>query len=85
MLGMKPQRRYPLLQGIEPAAGPNGLRVVSSDSAAIGHVVAVEDFGAGDVIEIERPDGKRFMAPMNADAVPEWNDERLVIDPAFVV
>ncbi len=31
MLGMKPQRRYPLLEGIEPAAGPHGLRVVSSD------------------------------------------------------
>src|ERR1700724_353665 len=31
MLGMNPQRRYPLLEGIEPAAGPHGLRVVSSD------------------------------------------------------
>ncbi len=31
MLGMKPQRRYPLLEGLEPAAGPHGLRVVSSD------------------------------------------------------
>jgi ATP-binding protein involved in chromosome partitioning len=31
MLGMKPQRRYPMLEGIEPAAGPHGLRVVSSD------------------------------------------------------
>ena len=31
MLGMKPQRRYPLLEGIEPAPGPHGLRVVSSD------------------------------------------------------
>lgn len=31
MLGIKPQRRYPMLEGIEPAAGPHGLRVVSSD------------------------------------------------------
>src|SRR5260370_2370359 len=31
MLGMKPQRRYPLLEGIEPAAGPHGLRLGSSD------------------------------------------------------
>lgn len=31
MLGMKPQRRYPMIEGIEPAAGPHGLRVVSSD------------------------------------------------------
>jgi len=31
MLGMKPQRRLPMIEGIEPAAGPHGLRVVSSD------------------------------------------------------
>ena len=31
MLGMKPQRRHPMIEGIEPAAGPHGLRVVSSD------------------------------------------------------
>ena len=31
MLGMKPQRRYPMIEGIEVAAGPHGLRVVSSD------------------------------------------------------
>src|SRR5260370_41682454 len=31
MLGMKPQRRYPTTDGVEPAAGPHGLRVISSD------------------------------------------------------
>jgi ATP-binding protein involved in chromosome partitioning len=31
MLGMKPQRRYPTLGGIEAIAGPHGLRLVSSD------------------------------------------------------
>ena len=31
MLGMKPQRRYPTLGGIEAVAGPHGLRLVSSD------------------------------------------------------
>ncbi|MGA7870330.1 MAG: P-loop NTPase [Candidatus Binatus sp.] len=31
MLGMKPQRRLPMIEGIEPAAGPHGLRIVSSD------------------------------------------------------
>jgi 16S rRNA processing protein RimM len=37
------------------------------------------------VLEIERPDKKRFMIPMNADAVPEWNAERVVVDGAFIV
>ena len=31
MLGMNPAWRYPLLEGIEPAAGPHGIRVVASD------------------------------------------------------
>jgi ATP-binding protein involved in chromosome partitioning len=36
MLGMKPQRRYPMIEGIELAAGPHGLRLVSSDQLAGG-------------------------------------------------
>lgn len=62
-----------------------GLACVSTGGEALGRVVAIENFGAGDVIEVERPDGKRFMAPMNAEAVPEWNAERLVVDAAFIV
>jgi 16S rRNA processing protein RimM len=59
-----------------------GLPAVSTDGAALGVVVTVENFGAGDVLEIERPDRKRFMVPMRAEAVPEWG-ERVVIDAAF--
>lgn len=62
-----------------------GLPVVSLEGEALGQVVAIDDFGAGDVIEVERPEKKRFMVPMNADAVPDWNAERLVVDTAFVV
>ncbi|WP_426258567.1 ribosome maturation factor RimM [Sphingomonas sp. DC1600-2] len=62
-----------------------GLPVVSLEGEALGQVVAIDDFGAGDVIEVERPDKKRFMVPMNADAVPDWSAERLVVDTAFVV
>ncbi|QKS00902.1 16S rRNA processing protein RimM [Sphingomonas sp. CL5.1] len=61
-----------------------GLAAVSSDGDALGRVVAVENFGAGDVIEIERANGKRFMVPMRAEAVPEWNGERLVVAASFV-
>lgn len=58
-----------------------GLPAVSTAGSDIGRVVAVENFGAGDVLEIERADGKRFMVPMSA--VPEWG-ERVVIDAGFV-
>ena len=61
-----------------------GLLALSDAGESLGQVVLVKNFGAGDVIEIERPDGKRFMVPMRAEAVPEWNDERVVVDAAFV-
>jgi ATP-binding protein involved in chromosome partitioning len=47
MLAMKPQRRLPMIEGIEPAAGPHGLRVVSSDQIPGGeaHPISfVQDF-----------------------------------------
>ena len=66
-----------------------GLPVALVDGSPIGRVVAIENFGAGDVIEIERPGaggkpGARFMVPMRPDAVPEWSNSGLVIDPVFV-
>lgn len=60
-----------------------GLPAFSTDGEALGTCVAVDNFGAGDVLEIERANGKRFMVPMRAEAVPEWGD-RLLIDAAWV-
>jgi len=66
-----------------------GLPAIADDGEAIGTVVAIDNFGAGDVIEIERPSvdgvtGKRFMLPMNADAVPDWDTSRLVVARDFI-
>jgi 16S rRNA processing protein RimM len=74
----------PLGEGEYYHADLIGLAAVSAGGEPIGTVVAVENFGAGDVLEIERPDGNRFMVPMRAEAVPEWDDERLVIAADFV-
>lgn len=65
-----------------------GLRAVSTEGEALGTVIGVENFGAGDVLEIERPvgeDGKRrrFMVPMIPAAVPEWDGTRVVLNAAF--
>ncbi len=57
-----------------------GLPCIVGDET-IGTAVLVDDFGAGDVLEIEKPDGKRFMVPM-AKAVTIEPD-RLLIDPEF--
>lgn len=60
-----------------------GLPCISTTGEELGSVVAVENFGAGDILEIERPTGKRFMVPMRPAAVPNWG-ERVVVDAAFV-
>ena len=78
-VGPAPARRGRILS--HRYIGP-GLRL--DDGEALGVVVAIDDFGAGDVIEVERPDKKRFMVPMRAPAVPEWDDDKLVVDEAFI-
>lgn len=60
------------------------LAVETPDGAPVGRVVLIDNFGAGDVLEIEKPDGKRFMVPMRPEAVPEWSADRLILDPAFI-
>lgn len=60
-----------------------GLPVVTDAGDTVGTLAEVLNYGAGDILEIEKPDGKRFMVPMTRDAVPEWDTERLVIDADF--
>lgn len=74
----------PLADGEYYHADIMGLPAVSTTGEDVGRVVLIENFGAGDVLEIERADGKRFMVPMNADAVPDWNADRLTISADFV-
>ena len=75
----------PLGEGEYYYADLIGLPVVSTIGEALGVCVAVENFGAGDVIEIEKPDGTRFMVPMKAEAVPEWSGLRgIVVDAAWI-
>lgn len=69
----------PLGEGEYYHADLIGLAAVSEAGEAIGIVVAVENFGAGDVIEIERPDKKRFMVPMQPAAVLRWDEAALTV------
>jgi len=59
-----------------------GLPAVTPAGEPLGRVIAVENFGAGDILEIERPDGKTFMVPFRPEAVPEVG-AAVVIEPAF--
>lgn len=77
----------PLADGEYYHADLIGLACVSTTGEMLGLCVAIDNFGAGDVLEIEQSakDGqstKRFMVPMRVEAVPEWG-EQIVIDAAW--
>jgi len=58
-----------------------GLPCESAAGDPVGTIVAVENFGAGDIVEIEKPDGKRFMAPIHAVTIEAG---RAMIETAFI-
>ncbi|WP_151975702.1 ribosome maturation factor RimM [Erythrobacter sp. EC-HK427] len=60
-----------------------GLPAISDTGEPLGEVVDVRNFGAGDIIEIKRGNGKTFMVPMRVEAVPEWDGQRLVVSADF--
>lgn len=78
----------PLDEGEYYHADLLGLPAISTAGEDLGEVIAIDNFGAGDVLEIKRPSvdgkpGKRFMVPMRIEAVPEWDDARIVITASF--
>ena len=61
-----------------------GLAAITKDEDDIGQVIAVHDFGAGDVLEIRLAQEKReVMVPFTKDCVPEVDvpGGKVVIDP----
>jgi len=65
-----------------------GLPVVTDTGEAVGRVLAIENFGATDILEITREPPpakgpKTFMVPMIPTAVLEWDAGRMVIAADF--
>jgi len=60
-----------------------GLAAVLTDGGTIGRVLAVHDFGAGDMLEIEREEGQPVIVPFTRAIVPivDLAAGRLVLDP----
>ena len=73
----------PLGEGEYYHADVIGLPCQSADGAALGTIVAVENFGAGDILEIEKPDGKRTMIAFRP-GIADLEPDRVVVDPAFL-
>ena len=78
----------PLAEGEFYHADLLGLPVVTDAGETVGTVIAIENFGATDIIEITREPApekgtKTFMVPMIPTAVIGWDEDRLVIGAAF--
>ena len=60
-----------------------GLPCVDREGQAVGVVAAVENFGAGDLLEIEFSNGRRSLIPFR-DGVADLEDSRVVVDREFL-
>ena len=58
-----------------------GLRAEDVEGRTLGKVLAIHNYGAGDVIEIARPDGDTVLLPFTRQTVPhiEVDKERIVV------
>ena len=73
----------PLEEGEYYHADLIGLTCVDGDGQPLGTVVAVENFGAGDLLEVQLPDGRKSLIPFNA-GIADLEDGRIVLDPEFL-
>lgn len=48
-----------------------GLSVETPDGEPLGHIKAVQDFGAGDLLEVQPAEGASWWLPFTREAVPE--------------
>lgn len=60
-----------------------GLPAVDRGGSSVGAVVAIENYGAGDLLEIELKDGKRSLIPFRP-GIADLEDGRIVLDPEFL-
>ncbi len=60
-----------------------GLAAIDRDGAPVGTVVAVENYGAGDLLEVEAEGGKRSLIPFR-DGIADLEGGRIVLDRDFL-
>lgn len=60
-----------------------GMTAIDADGQAVGTIIAVDNFGAGDLLEIKPAAGASFYLPFISDYVPEIrkNDGQVIITP----
>ena len=73
----------PLAEGEYYHSDLIGLPCVDDDGQPVGTVAAIEDYGAGELLDITLPDGKRSLIPFR-DGIADLVDGRIVLDPDFL-
>jgi 16S rRNA processing protein RimM len=73
----------PLEEGEYYHADLIGLSAVDREGQAFGTVVAVENYGAGDLLEVELESGKRSLIPFKA-GIADLADGRVILDREFL-
>ena len=73
----------PLGEGEYYHADLIGLPCETTEGEPVGTVVAVENFGAGDILEVDQPGGRRAMVPFRA-GVADLVDGKIKVDPIFL-
>jgi 16S rRNA processing protein RimM len=73
----------PLEEGEYYHADLIGLPAVDGAGNPVGIVAAVENYGAGDLLDIEIAGGRRSLIPFKP-GIAEFNGDRIVLDPDFL-
>jgi 16S rRNA processing protein RimM len=60
-----------------------GASAVTRDGKSVGTVVAIENYGAGDLLEIEDESGKRSLIPFKS-GMADLENGKIVLDPEFL-
>lgn len=73
----------PLEEGEYYHADLVGLPCVDCGGLSVGTVTAVENYGAGDLLEVKRESGKLSLIPFR-DGIADLRNGRVVVDTAFL-
>ena len=73
----------PLEEGEYYHADLIGLPCFDHEGQTLGSVVAVENFGAGDLLEVEDESGRRSLIPFKP-GIADLENGRIVLDPEFL-
>lgn len=73
----------PLAEGEYYHADLVGLPCFDEAGQPVGTVASVENFGAGDLLEIQKADGRKALIPFR-DPIATLDEDRIILDPEFL-